>query len=140
LSFILDTNIISELRKPSPASELLSWLERVDEDSIRLSVLTLGEIRNGILRLEKGRKRQELTIWLEKIRESYKNQFFPITAEVAEKWGEMNAKCRKAGNPLPVIDGLIAATAAVSGSILVTRNISDFEKTGIRLMNPWETD
>ena len=137
MSFILDTNIISELRKPEPAPELLDWYSRVDEESLLISVLTIGEIQMGIKQLDDGKRKQELEIWLETIKDNYKSHLIPVSADVAEKWGELSASCRKAGKTLPVIDGLIAATASVTGSILVTRNTSDFEGTGIRLMNPW---
>ena len=140
MSFILDTNVVSELRKPEPAPEVLNWLKRTDEDSLYLSVLTVGEIQNGIQQLADGKRKQDLEIWLETIKDNYKNNLFPITAEISEKWGELTAAFKKEGTPLSVIDGLIAATAHVTGSILVTRNTADFDGTGIRLMNPWITD
>lgn len=139
MSFILDTNIISELRKPKPAQEVLDWFSRVDENSLYLSVLTIGEIQNGINQLKNSRQRQDLEIWLETIKDEYKNQLIPVSTEIAEKWGALNAACRKTGKTLPVIDGLIAATAYVRGAILVTRNTEDFEDSGIRLMNPWQS-
>lgn len=73
------------------------------------------------------------------IKDNYKNHLYHVTPEIAERWGEINAACRKIGRALSVIDGLIAATAHVTGSILVTRNTSDFEDTGIRLMDPWRS-
>lgn len=138
MSFLLDTNVISELRKPSPNSGVLRWLDDFPEEQLSICVLTLGEIQSGISKLSSGPKKADLILWFDRFRESFRNQIFSIDEPVSVKWGELNAMTMKDGRPIPVIDGLIAACALVNSATLVTRNIKDFEITGVEIFNPWE--
>jgi predicted nucleic acid-binding protein len=136
LSYLLDTNVISELRKGERAdSSVLSWFADLDEEQIYLSALTLGEIRRGI---ESVRRRDPdsaiaLDGWLLRLSEAYAERILPVNRAIAEEWGRMSAP-----DPLPVIDGLLAATAKVAGLTLATRNVSDIEATGVEVLNPFE--
>jgi toxin FitB len=135
LSYLLDTNVISELRKGKRAdANVTSWLAGVAEEEIFLSVLTIGEIRRGI---ERVRRRDPdsaaaLDRWLNLLSEAHGDRVVPIDREIAEEWGRMNAP-----DPLPVVDGLLAATARVLGLTLVTRNIADVKGTGVELLDPF---
>lgn len=135
MSFLLDTNIVSEARKGVRADAgVRRWLSSVDVEDLYISVLVLGEIRLGI-ELLRGRDPTQagrLDSWLDELRSHYLERALPITAEVAEMWGRINAP-----NPLPTGDSLMAATAIVRDMTLVTRNTSDVEHTGARLLNPF---
>jgi predicted nucleic acid-binding protein len=133
--FLLDTNVISELRKgPRADSKVTSWFSGLTAEEIFLSVLTIGEIRRGV---ESVRRRDpdsaaSLDRWLGRLSEAYADRILPVDGEIAEEWGRMNVP-----DPLPVIDGLLAATARVLGMTLVTRNVADVRATGIDLLDPF---
>lgn len=133
--FLLDTNVISELRKGQRAdSSVTSWFAQVADEGIFLSVVTIGEIRRGV---ESVRRRDpdsaaSLDRWLARLNESYGERILPVDRAVAEEWGRMNVP-----DPLPVIDGLLAATARVLGLTLVTRNVADVEATGADVLDPF---
>lgn len=135
MSYLLDTNVISELRKGQRADvNVTVWFADVAEEEIFLSVLTIGEIRRGI---ENVRRRDPdsaaaLDRWLNLLSEAHSDRVVPIDRAIAEEWGRMNVP-----DPLPVIDGLLAATARVLGLTLVTRNVVDVEGTGINLFDPF---
>jgi toxin FitB len=135
LSYLLDTNVISELRKGERAdSKVLAWFADLADEEVFLSVLTIGEVRRGI---ESVRRRDPdsaaaLDRWLALLREAHEDRILPIDRAIAEEWGRMNVP-----NPLPVIDGLLAATARVRGLTLVTCNLADVEGTAVVLLNPF---
>jgi len=135
LSYLLDTNVISELRKGDRADPAVrAWFEGIDDEDIFLSVLTIGEIRQGIERI---RRRDPdaatgLDSWVDRVVETHRERLVDVDRLVAEEWGRMNAP-----DPLPVIDGLLAATAKVSGHTLATRNVSDVERTGVEFVDPF---
>jgi hypothetical protein len=135
VSWLVDTNVISELRKGAKANRsVAAWWDGVDDDDIFLSVLTIGEIRGGI---ESVRRRDapganSLDRWLSRLVRDQEDRILGIDVAVVDLWGRLNVP-----DPLPVIDGLIAATAIVHGLTLVTRNVSDVERTGVELLNPW---
>ena len=134
--FLLDTNVISEATKPKPEPKVARWLDELDEDVAFLSVLTLGEIRRGVLILQPSRRRTRLEIWLEReLRGRFAGRILPVDELIADRWGTISAA---AGRSLPVIDGLLAATALHYNLTLVTRNTRDVAATGVAAFNPWE--
>jgi predicted nucleic acid-binding protein len=137
--FLLDTNIIFELIKPKPEPRLVTWISGTDESLLYLSVLTLGEIRKGIEALTKPARRVQLETWLDsELRLRFSGRILSIDDEVADRWGVIvgRAAGRKMG--LPVIDGLLAATALHYNLTLVTRNSKDVVGTEALVFNPWE--
>ena len=136
MSFLLDTNILAELRKPRPHTGVRAWYGSVTGDDLFLSVLVVGEIQQGIVRLQRRDPRQALAYqtWLERLRREFVDRILPVTQEVALEWGRLNA-----GAPLPVGDGLLAGTARVHDLTLVTRNVTDFARTGVAVINPFES-
>lgn len=134
--YLIDTNVISELRKKNRCNtNVRKWFETINDQDIFLSVLVIGELRSGIERIE--RKDPEsafhLNNWLEKIINTYSDRIFPVTQEIAEAWGIMNVP-----DPVSTIDGLLAATAKIHNCTLVTRNVKDIYRCGVNFYNPFE--
>ena len=138
--FLLDTNVISELIKPRPQASVAAWVESTDESLLFLSVLTLGEIRRGVAALPQSRRRASLEAWLDKnLRTRFEDRLLSIDTEVADRWGLLTATARLRGIALPVIDGLLAASALEHNLTLVTRDIGQIPLLGIAVFNPWDT-
>jgi len=135
--YLLDTCILSETRCKRPNSKVIDWLGRQDPNTLFISALTIGELKNGICSLGRTRKAQELSRWLAAIEGGYSSRILSVNATVAECWGEMMAEAASIGKPRPPIDSLIAATAKVDNLTLVTRNVKDMEHTGVKLFNPF---
>lgn len=135
MAYLLDTDVISELRRPAPNRGVLEWFERIPASRLFLSVLVLGEIVQGIERLRaRDRARAEaLDVWLATLRRTYSDHVVGVDEAVATEWGRLNAAAR-----VPVVDGLMAATALVHGWTLVTRNGSDVAPTGVTVLDPFE--
>ena len=139
MSWLLDTCVICEPTRKQPSARVLAWLDDQAEETLYLSVLSLGEIHKGIARLPAGAKRRRLERWLENdLAERFAGRILGIDAEMADLWGRLQAQAENRGNPLPTLDSLLAATALARGLTVVTRNTSDFEATGAELINPWE--
>ena len=136
MSLLLDTNIISEIRKgPRCDSHVAAWYEAVEDDELYLSVLVIGEIRKGI-ELVRSRDRTQaiaLTRWLAAVEQAFGTRIVPVDRLVAEEWGRMSAL-----RPVSVIDCLLAATAKVHGMTLVTRNAADVDGLGAKVLNPFK--
>ena len=134
MAFLLDTNVFSELRRARPDPNVDTWFGSVDDDDIYLSVLVAGEIRQGVERLRRRDppRAEAYQLWLNELLVRYEERTAVIDAEVAEEWGRLNAR-----RPLPVIDGLLAATAIVRGWTLVTRNVRDVGGTGVTCLDPF---
>lgn len=134
MSFLLDTNVVSEIRKKVPNAGVAAWFASVSASELFLSVLVVGEIRQGVDRLARRDPVQAETFerWLAQLVDAYGDRVVPVTAEVAQAWGRLNVP-----DPLPVVDGLLAATALVHGWTLVTRNVGDVASSGARLLNPF---
>jgi toxin FitB len=135
VTYLLDTNVISEVRKRRPDAHVVAFFESVKSAELFVSVLTIGEIRAGIERLRRKDKDQAnaLDQWLAGLCASYADRIINVDAGIADEWGRLNAS-----DPLPVIDGLLAATARARGWTLVTRNVADLGKCGVRLLNPFQ--
>jgi toxin FitB len=137
--FLVDTNIPSELTRERPDAHVASFLQRIEKQSMFLSVMTIGEICKGIAVLPESHKRASLQQWLDlDVRSWFAGRILPVSEEIAELWGKLAASARQRGMPLAVVDGVIAATALHHGLTLVTRNLKDFANLGIGLLNPWE--
>ena len=137
MSFVLDTNVISEACKGSRANaNVMRWLSSVAEEDLYLSVLVVGEVRQGIegLRRRDPLQAGRLESWLAGLRRAYADRILPVDVEVAEEWGRMNAP-----DPISSRDGLMAATAKVRNMTFVTRNTADVARTGVRLLNPFDS-
>jgi toxin FitB len=135
LSYLLDTNVISELRKGERAdASVIAWFADIADEEIFLSVLTIGEIRRGIESLRRRDPDSAATLdrWLALLSEAHADRIVPVDCDIAEEWGRMNVP-----DPLSVVDGLLAATARVLGLTLVTRNIADVRETGVELLDPF---
>jgi predicted nucleic acid-binding protein len=136
--FLLDTDVLSELVRPRPDSNVLRWIDAADESILFLSVLTLGEIRDGIARLHAGPRRTRLESWLQvDLRARFQGRILPIGEAIADRWGALSATAARKGKPVPVIDALLAATALHHNLTLVTRNTPHVAATGVALVNPW---
>lgn len=136
--FLLDTNTICEPAKRLPSRAVTEWLDGADEDLLFLSVLTFGEIRKGTATMEAGRRRAALEAWLDTgLPARFQGRVLPVDGAVAERWGELAARAKSRGETLPVIDGLLAATAIEHRLTVVSRNMSDFAKAQVAVVNPW---
>jgi predicted nucleic acid-binding protein len=135
MAYLLDTCVLSELRKPKAHPGVIAWLAGLQPEEAFLSVLTLGEIRRGIeLRRPKDQAAARvLERWLLGLEAHYADRILPITASIADRWGRLSPT-----QPLPVTDGLIAATALEHRLTVVTRNTEDFTRSGVNLLDPFE--
>jgi predicted nucleic acid-binding protein len=135
--YLLDTNVLSELRpgKPSQSPEVRAWAAHHAESMFFLSAITILELEQGILQLERRTPPQgaSLRVWFDAVRLVFKDRVLPFTAEVAMRCAPMHVPDKKEYR-----DSMIAATAAVHGFKLVTRNTADFASTGVQLINPWK--
>ena len=137
MTFLLDTNVVSETVRPRPEPRVAAWFGGISDRDLHVSVLTLGEIWKGIELLDRGPRRERLQYWLEtKLPAWLEDRVLPVNKAVAERWGRMRAQSAKT---TPVIDSLIAATAIHHNLRLVTRNDRDFAHfPGLVTVNPWE--
>jgi toxin FitB len=137
--FLLDTNCISEIVRLKPEPRVVDWMEAVDEALLYLSVLTLGEIRKGLAVLPQSKRRTRLETWLEvELQARFSGRILAIDGAVADRWGLLAGDAKRKGKALSTIDGLLAATALRHNLTIVSRNISDFTKTRVPVLNPWE--
>jgi predicted nucleic acid-binding protein len=134
VTYLLDTNVVSELRKRDPDPRVVAWYGTVTSAQLFLSVLTIGEIRLGIERLRRRDHVQAdlLEQWLRGLGAAYRDHLVNVDTNIAEEWGRLDVP-----DQLPIIDGLLAATAKVRGWTLVTRNVADLTRSGVSLLNPF---
>ena len=135
MKYLLDTNVLSEVRRPRGDANVKRWISSMPAGDLYISVLTLGEVRRGIGLLgRRGRAQAEIyEAWLTTVLRDYEDRILPIDAEAAEEWGRMNVP-----DPIPIVDGLMAATARVRNMTFVTRNTSGVARTGVRLLDPFD--
>ena len=136
MSYLLDTNVISELRKGERCDGgLARWYEALRDDDVYLSVLTIGELRRGVelIRRRDTASAERLDSWLDRVSSGYADRILPVDGSVAERWGRLNVP-----DPLPVVYGLLAATAMTHGLTLATRNVRDVAGTGVSWVNPFD--
>jgi toxin FitB len=133
--YLIDTNVLSELRRPKRSPSVVAWFSSVSPHDLYLSVLTLGEIRQGIesMRRKDPKAANSLERWFDGICADFSEKLLTVDAVVAERWGRLSQE-----QPIPAVDGLLAATAAVHDLAIVTRNIAGFERSGVALINPFE--
>ncbi len=134
---LLDTCVISEIRKPQGHPNVIKAVQSLVSSDTFISVMTFGELTKGIALLPKGKKKIALQNWLLALEKNYARAILPIDIETVRLWGDLTAQARQKGVTVPVSDGLIAATAKQHGLHLMTRNVKDFEHTGAMLVNPW---
>jgi predicted nucleic acid-binding protein len=138
VNFLLDTNVLSEGRRPEPDRRVLEWLDRLDEDRAFISVVSLAEIRRGVALMDKGRRRDGLTQWLARdLPERFAGRILAVDEKTAFAWGDLMAEAQRRGIGLASMDGLLAAAALAHGLTLVTRNIRDFQDLSVPLFDPW---
>lgn len=136
MSYLLDTNIISETIRRNPNKKLIAWLEQLPGEALFVSVLTLGEIRKGVEALSDEKRRENLRLWLEhELPAWFEGRVLPVDIAVADRWGRLLAEVARS---IPSIDSLLAATALHHELRLVTRNAKDFDYPGIEVINPFE--
>ncbi|MCH9643725.1 MAG: type II toxin-antitoxin system VapC family toxin [Gammaproteobacteria bacterium] len=136
MSYLLDTNILSELVKKTPNTHVTHWVQSVPDDQLHISALTLGEIRKGVEKVQSKAKQEKLRLWLEhELAGWFEERILPINIGIADRWGRLQAEENR---PLPAIDSLLAATALHHDFIFVTRNVQDFQYTTLKVVNPWE--
>lgn len=135
MSYLIDTNVLSELRRREPNQGVIEWFVQRPATTLYLSVLTLGEIRKGIASLANDDRQLKLLDWLEvELPQFFSGRILSVDAYVADRWGQLNAQM---GRPIPAIDSLIAATALTHGLRLVTLNVQDFNYPELDVINPW---
>ncbi|CAN5908604.1 type II toxin-antitoxin system VapC family toxin [soil metagenome] len=138
MSFLLDTNVVSEWAEPRPSGDVVVWLSDVDEDRVFLSVATLAEIRYGVDRMPGGQRRDRLAAWLvDDLPARFEHRILDIDPGVADAWGVVMARGQISGRTIGVMDAFFAATALRYALTLVTRNVADFDHLGVELLNPW---
>jgi predicted nucleic acid-binding protein len=137
MSFLVDTNAVSEWVKPRPNPGLILWMESIDEDRVFISVITLAELRYGVERLATGARRRRLEEWLgHELPLRFEGRILPVDTNVAEAWGKTVSRSDAEGRPIGVMDAFLAATAEFHHLTLVTRNVSDFQVLKA-VLNPW---
>ena len=134
---LLDTCVLSEIRHPQGKQSVKSAVQALVEEDLFVSVISIGEIVKGINLLNESKRKQELQFWVQGLEQFYSERIISLDLEITHIWGELTAKAQKEGITISVCDGLIASTAIRHGLHIMTRNISDFEPTGVLTVNPW---
>ena len=137
MNFLLDTCTISEPKQKHPSEKVLEWLDAQDESKLYLSVLTLGEIKKGITRLESSKKKATLEKWLEQLRMRFSRRILPLSEKTFLVWGKMYGEFELKGIIRPAFDSLLEATALEHDMIFVTRNVKNFQHSQVTVLNPW---
>ena len=139
MNVLLDTNVLSEMVAGKPNQQVVDFVDSLDEDTVFLSVVTVGEIQRGISRLPDGQRKEVLQGWLDgEMMVRFAGRVLPLDAEVMSTWGKLQAELERKGRKMPLMDSLVGALAFQHRLTLVTRNSRDFEAMAIQLFNPWE--
>ena len=138
MSYLVDTNVLSELAKAKPDLQVVAWL-REHEADLYLSTITIGEIRRGIESLPSGKRKTALQSWFTGLCKRMDGRILSFNTSTAHVWGQLVASWDKKGKSVPSLDSQLAATAHRHNLTMVTRNVSDFENTGVRLFNPFKS-
>jgi predicted nucleic acid-binding protein len=138
MNYLLDTCLISELARSKPNENVVDWVLSESETSFYVSVLTFGELHKSIEKLPESKKKEELRIWVEdELKNRFQSRIIGIDMSVSILWGKIQCSAEKKGKPMPAVDSLIAATGIAYGLTVVTRNVTDMEQSGVKLLNPW---
>ena len=138
MSWLLDTNVVSELHARQPNPKVLAWIDAQADSTLHLSSITLGELQRGVVLLPDSPRRRNMFDWLHHdLARRFAGRVLPVDERVAFAWGNLVAGQQMKGRPLPVLDSLIAATASAHQLTLATRNVSDIRGLGVDLFNPW---
>lgn len=141
MNYLLDTNVLRDVCRPQPEPRVLAWLDQVDEDRVRLSVITVAELARGIALLAAGRRKLALAEWLEQdLKQRFGDRLLLIDGVTALIWGELMGEASRAGRHLVAMDGWIAALARQHDLVLVTRNVKDFTGLGLEILDPWSLE
>lgn len=135
---LIDTCVLSEIQHPRGDAGVKAKFAALPNEQIHISVITIGELAKGIARLEPGARRRGLRDWLDAVVTAAGPRLLSVDLDAARGWGEITARAAAAGRTVPPADGLIAATALTHGLRVMTRNVADFEPTGVLTVNPWE--
>lgn len=138
MRFLLDTNVISELRRPRPSDSVVRWFADQEISRVFLSAVTVGEINRGIERLSGGKTKAHLQTWLEELLLKFSGRIFPVTDQTFSLWGKMYAVAERKGRTKPILDLLLEATAVEHDLVLVSRNVKNFQESVVTVLNPWE--
>jgi toxin FitB len=138
MNVLIDTNVLSEVRRPAPDPKVLGWLDELDEDRAFISVASIAELRRGIALMADSRQRTALAAWLtQDLPTRFAGRVLSIDSAIAECWGDLMAHAHTSGLALSAMDGFFAATALVNQLVLATRNTKDFAALGLPIFNPW---
>ena len=139
MNYLLDTCVLSEFTRRKPEQKVIHWVDSIDEDKLFLSVITIGEIQHGIVRLPESHRKTDLLVWLNnELIKRFDQRIIPLDTPMMLLWGNLTAQMESTGQPMAVMDSLIIATALQNNLIVATRNVSDFRPCGVQVIDPWE--
>lgn len=135
---VLDTNVLSELARPRPDAAVVAWLDALPSTEVATTAVTVAELLYGVSRLPRGRRRRELAVAVESlVREDLGGRAHPFSLESADTYAQIVSGRERRGRPISVLDAQIAAICRTRGDSLATRNVRDFEHTGVEIVDPW---
>lgn len=142
MNYLLDTCVLSEYVKKKPNFQVIQWLDEQNEDSLFISILTIAELKKGIIKIKKSQasRYQKLNNWLLKIEQRFAGRILPLNKNILDTWAKICGESEASGKKLPIMDSLIASTATQHNLIIVTRNIDDFKFSSNQLFNPWDSE